>query len=160
VGEPDPAVWTSDVAGQGGEDLLETWWGDESAFSFVIDGTDLGAGDFTWTSWHTDKKDITGTMDIEFSVDGGTNWTLAFDDFDIISIRDDANPGPEIPNAASFQFTSNGTDDVWVRFTSDGTNATDFTVVNGFEVTVVPEPSAFALLVLSLALLASRRRRS
>lgn len=132
--------------------LTQTWWGVRASpnggggqFAIVVNGSDLGAGTFEWTSWHHDHDNQTGAMDIDFSVDGGANFVLAFNDFDIVDNGTDGNVGA--PNPATFSFTSNGTDDIHIRFTNDkvgtlGDNNT-FALVNGFQIGpgVPPPPS-------------------
>lgn len=143
--------------------LTQTWWGTRAVsggggqFVIIINGSDLSAGSFQWTSWHHDHENQTGTMDIEYSVNGGSSWTLAFNDFDIVDKTTNTNVGA--PNPASFSFTANGTQDVHVRFTNSvagaGTN-NNFALINGFQ--IVPEPSAALLSCLGVLLLLRRRR--
>lgn len=74
-------------------------------------------------------------MDIEVSVDGGNNFSLVVDDLNIIDGNADANTGA--PNSATFQFVSNGSDDIHIRFTNVGfgnapvNGSGVFTLVNG-----------------------------
>ena len=148
--------------------LTDSWWGvrsnasgdDGGQFVFAIDGADLGAGSFEWTSWHTDESNQSGTMLIEFSIDGGSNYSTAFSDFDIVDNVVDGTTGA--PNPANFSFVSNGGDDILVRFTYTGAtgSADNFAVVNGFQIdAVVPEPSSTALLGLGGLALMLRRKR-
>ncbi len=133
--------------------LTDNWWGARAGtigqpgggqFSIIIDGSDLGAGTFEWTSWHFDHDNQTGLMDIEYSVDGGSTFSTAFDDFDIVDGDVDLFAGA--PNPATFQFTSDGTNDVWIRFTNDlsnggGDGTENFVVVNGFRIESASAPT-------------------
>ena len=147
--------------------LTQTWWGTRIGgggggaggfLTIALDGVDLGAGSFEWTSWHHDQDNQTGVMDIEVSVDGGSTFALAVDDFGIVDNVADGNVGA--PNPATFSFTANGTDDVQVRFTnvSGGGSASDFALLNGFQV-VVPEPGSLIFVGLGSFALLGRRRR-
>lgn len=139
------------------DNLTDNWWGARAGtagqpgggqFSIVINGSDLGSGTFTWTSWHFDHDNQTGPIDIEYSTDGGSSFTTAFDNFDIVDGDVDLFVGA--PNPATFQFTSNGIDDIWIRFTNvdpgggDGTQ--NFVLVNGFQIDIVP-PSGTVIII-------------
>ena len=145
--------------------LTQTWWGTRATtsagggrFVIIINGSNLGAGTFQWTSWHHDQENQTGPMDIEYSVNGGSSWTLAFDNFDIVDNTTNANLGA--PNPASFSFTANGTQNVHVRFTNAKTGTTGgndtFALINGFQ--IIPEPSTALLCCIGVFLIMRRRR--
>lgn len=152
------------------DNLTDNWWGARAGtigqpggaqFSVIIDGEDLTAGTYDWTSWHFDHSNQTGLMDIEVSIDGGVNFSKPVDDLDIVDGTTDGFTGA--PNPASFSFTANGTDDVQVRFTNDlsnggGAGNVNFLVVNGFEFALVPEPGTLALLGLCGVMMIKRRR--
>ncbi|MDT8388890.1 MAG: PEP-CTERM sorting domain-containing protein [Lentisphaeria bacterium] len=152
------------------DNLTDNWWGARAGtigqpggaqFSIIIDGADLGAGTFEFTSWHFDHDNQTGPMNIEYSVDGGTGFTTVFSNFDIVDGDTDLFVGA--PNPALFLFTSNGTDDVWIRFTNSdpggGDGSTNFVVVNGFQLIEIPEPSTMLMAGLGLTGVCFRRRR-
>lgn len=147
--------------------LTQTWWGVRLGAStpggfltFDIDG--LAAGDYAFTGWHHDQSNQTGVMDIELSTDGGSNFSLLGDDFDIVDNAVDGNAGA--PNPFTFSFTATGSDSVQVRFTNDdgGSSSTDFAVINGFSIAMapaIPEPTTMVLGLAGLTLLGMRRRR-
>jgi MYXO-CTERM domain-containing protein len=159
--------------------LTESWIGTEqgtgtadppSALTIILNGVDPGP--HLWTSYHFDNGtgvsgngNQSGRMTIEYSVDSGASFTVAATDF---QIQD--NEG--IATVAILPFTTTFTavagQTVQFRFTNTalGLNAAsavdpaqDFTVVNGFSVTPVPEPSALWAGLLCLGGIALRRRR-
>lgn len=147
--------------------LSRSWWGvqgsvsvGQAEFLLQIDGSDLGAGLFDWTSWHVDHDDQTGDMLVELSVDGGVNYSTVAASFDIVDGRDeDLFVGA--PNPLTFSFLSNGTDDIIVRYSNlETAQSRNFLVINGFEiVSNIPEPASASLLALAgLALLRRRRQ--
>ena len=146
--------------------LTTSWWGGRKSasgaggqFELVINGADLGAGSFDWTSWHHEQSNQTGKMTIDFSVNGGSAFTTALTGFDIVDNTTDGNVGA--PNPATLSFVSNGTDDIHIRFTNtSGSNSTnDFVVINGFQVVAVPEPSSAVFGGLCALMMLLRRRR-
>ncbi len=145
-------------------ELSQSWWGLNSnaiggaKLSLTLDGEDLGAGQFTWTSWHVDHDDQTGDMLIEVSVDGGATFSTAIPNFDIVDGRDeDLFAGA--PNPATFNFTANGSDDVVIRYSNlETASKRNYVVVNGFEVVAIPEPASLALMGLGGLLMLGRRR--
>jgi hypothetical protein len=149
--------------------LTRTWWGIQAGATtdvqllIQVDGIDLGAGSFEWTSWHVDHENQTGKMLVEYSVDGGTTYSTAATAFDIVDKTTDAYAGA--PNSLTFSFASNGSDNIIVRYTKAATavNTDQFLVVNGFEIAAVPEPATTAafmgLLALGAILVRRRIRR-
>ncbi len=96
-------------------------------------------------------------MDISVSTDGGTSCSTKFTNLDIVDYEKVDFAGALTP--FSFTFSSNGTDVVLVRFTSDS-NSENFNVVNGLQLDI-PEPTSFVLLGLcAIGLLGRRPRRA
>ncbi|MCG8584394.1 MAG: PEP-CTERM sorting domain-containing protein [Pirellulales bacterium] len=154
-------LWDENRGGDDGyagplANLTQTWWGNgvQSDVTITIDGADLGAGTYSWTSWHHDHADQTGPMNIE--VDTGSGFSTVATGFDIVDGVTDGHAGA--PNPFNFNFTSTGSD-VSIRFVTP--NVLDWVVINGFELAAVavPEPSAFVLAGLGLGGLALGRRR-
>jgi hypothetical protein len=92
--------------------LTTSWWGGRQSasgaggqYELVINGADLGAGSFDWTSWHHDQSNQTGAMTIDFSVNGGTTFTTAYTGFDIVDNITDSNTGA--PNPGGFFLLTN-----------------------------------------------------
>ncbi len=148
-------------------DLSQSWWGlnantvGGAQLLIELDGQDLGVGPFSWTSWHVDHDDQTGDVLIEVSVDGGATFSNAIASFDIVDGRDeDFFAGA--PNPATFNFTTNGSDDVIIRYSNLETESRrNYVVVNGFEINAIPEPASLALIGVASAcvLWPTRNRR-
>lgn len=158
---------TTDLA-----ELTRTWWGarlkeqtsqtgppfDSGGFlTLGISASNLGAGTFEWTSWHHDYADQNGYIDIDVSVDGGTTFVNAIEEHRIVN-----GSSTLAPNPATFSFTSNGVDDIHIRFTNvevdPNTNSTIFALVNGFQ--IIPEPSTALLAGVFFGALLLRRHRA
>ena len=115
------------------EKLTESWMGTSaqgSALTVTLDGGDLVAGDYSWTSYHHDQSNQTGRMNVDVSTDGGATFQRVSSYLDITNGTSSASPSP---GALSFELAADGSSDVQVRFTAaDSGSANDFTVVNGF----------------------------
>jgi hypothetical protein len=147
-------------------ELSRSWWGVQGPTSvgqagllLQISGSDLGSGQFDWTSWHVDHDDQTGDMLVELSVDGGATYSTASASFDIVDGRDeDFFAGA--PNPLTFSFVSNGSDDIIVRYSNlETASRRNYVVVNGFEVSAVPEPGTLVLFGIALAAISLTRLR-
>ncbi len=161
------------------DSLTESWIGTEqgsgtadppSALTIILAGVDPGP--HVWTSWHFDNGtglsgngNQSGRMTIEYSVDSGASFTVAATDF---QIQDNEGTATSTINPFSTAFTALAGQTVQFRFTNTalGLNATntvdpaqDFTVVNGFSVAPVPEPSGPVLALVATGLALLRRRR-
>lgn len=164
----------------GNEDGAATAGG---ADQFLVKLRSVTAGPHLWTSYHIDNGtdgvngtsggNQSGQMLIELSVDGGANYSTVASNYQILDaeVSFDEIAG-QVPSDSPVNFTfttafvANGTDDVVFRFTNNaiGFNTTildasqDFTLLNGFEVAEIPEPSTLALLGLCGLGLAMVRR--
>ncbi|WP_227021245.1 PEP-CTERM sorting domain-containing protein [Oceaniferula marina] len=127
----------------------------------VFGGLAAVTGSFTFSL--EDLSNQFGVVDVQLSINGGASFTNVLDDVTYGSTG----------NQAVVPFTSNGTDDVVVRFwvggnefgntggTTDSVRRNRIMSLNGFtlDATVVPEPSSSAFMGLAgLALLMRRRR--
>lgn len=149
--------------------MSQTWWGQRQTSTgpggyITINIAGLSAGDYSFTSWHLDHEDQTGGMKVEFSNNGGTTFTDAVAAFDLLNYAGGGSvPVPAdnaaAPYEATFSFVSTGAD-VQVRFTNvASTNSSEaFSLTNGFEITVIPEPSTALLGGLGFLALLRRRR--
>lgn len=150
--------------------LSQTWWGQRQTSTgpggyITINISGLSAGNYSFTSWHLDHEDQTGGMKVEFSNNGGTTFTDAVPAFDLLNYAGGGSvPVPAdnaaAPYEASFNFVSTGAD-VQIRFTNTAsTNSSQaFSLTNGFELTVIPEPSSTLMVGLLAGVGLLRRRR-
>jgi hypothetical protein len=150
--------------------LSQTWWGQRQTPTgpggyITINISGLSAGNYSFTSWHLDHEDQTGGMKVEFSNNGGGSFTDVVAAFDLLNYKGGGSvPVPAdnaaAPYEASFNFVSTGAD-VQVRFTNvASTNSSEaFSVTNGFQLTVIPEPSSSLLVGLAAGFGLLRRRR-
>ena len=127
---------------------------------FIFDGSplelvlsDLKAGRYAMTTYHHDINQEHATFDI-FVTDASDTLRLVADDVTHTtgSLGD--------PASTTFELFANGTDDVMIRFAR--ISATDGVALNGFSISLVPEPGTFLLAVLGIFFLPllGRRRRS
>jgi hypothetical protein len=150
-------------------DLVNNPSGLSRASSLIVGLSGVTAGDHTWTSYHLDNGigaagNQSGQMRIEFSNNAGATFTTLATNFQVTD--SEAVGTPLNANPFTHTFTATGAD-ILFRFTNValGSNAAgapasaeDFTVINGFNLVPVPEPSS-ALLGLVGALTLLRRRR-
>ncbi len=163
------------------------WVGnEEQSDQFLVKLRGVGAGRYLWTSYHVDNGNVhativggssgnqSGKMSIELSVDGGATYTMLNPAYQILdtelSIGDTVEPSDPPNFGFTTSFIANGTDDVIFRFinveignsvTLEPDPSQDFTVINGFTLTQIPEPTTLAVAGLAgLGLLAVRRRIS
>jgi hypothetical protein len=157
------------------------WVGNEDGGDFfLLTLSGVTAGPHNWTSYHIDNGtgasgngNQNGMMTIQVSVDGGANYSAVATNYEILdaelSLGESAVPSDPANFTFSTTFTANGTDDVVFRFLNTAVGFTptaadpgqDFTVINGFEVSPVPEPSScFVTAGAAVCLMARRRRRN
>ncbi|WP_292991329.1 PEP-CTERM sorting domain-containing protein [Nitrosomonas sp.] len=151
---------------RGGDNFLRDYGSIDGALNkaqdVVLSGLTFVSG--TFTASLDDLGNQFGVIDVQLSVDGGTSFT---------NVLDDVTYG-STDNGYTVNFTSNGNDDVIIRYTAGGnvfgntTGTTDnirrnrLVAFNGFDLTANPvsEPSSTALLGLGgLALFLRRRAR-
>ena len=130
----------------------------------------LPAGDYNWKSFHHDTENVWADFQADISTDGGATYS-SLGDYEMSSTSTGGNPanaglitdGPV--SMVDTTFSASGSDDVVVRFApyADGVDASavhkQIFGINGFQLNVVPEPSANILLVTALVGLLSVRRR-
>jgi hypothetical protein len=106
--------------------LTQTWWGQRASPTgtggfITINIAGLSAGEYSFTGWFLDHEDQTGIMKIEFSDDGGINFTDAVTGLNLTNFAGGGvGAGAENatgPLVGSFDFTSTGSD-VQFRFTN------------------------------------------
>lgn len=126
----------------------------------------LPEGTYNWLSYHHDMEKAWGDFQIEVSTDGGTTYGEAIDSQITscagttgtppapMNYTGSLDPDPKnLPSTFTTSFTADGVNDVVLRFASfipaDGTAGThtSWFIMNGFELTQVPEPSSFVMLL-------------
>ena len=114
---------------------------------------DLQAGDYSITMYHHRGSAFTSnaTFDVDLTDSTGTSSIAT-------GLVNTFGTSPTVILTNTFNFTSNGTDDVAIDMTRTG--GTQWMVLSGFEVTTVPEPAGITLVTISLlGLIGFRRRR-
>ena len=140
-----------------GEDIINTRGGE---LEITISG--LSAGEFTFTGVFNDsftKNDgfATGSFfDILLTDANGTEATVA-SDVEATNVEANSDAGPIA--SETFDFTSNGMNDVSILLSETTSNTNGFIPLGGFTVTVIPEPASLSLLGLGGLMLLPRRRR-
>jgi MYXO-CTERM domain-containing protein len=131
----------------------------------------LPAGDYNWKSFHHDTENVWADFQVEISADGGGTYS-AVGDFEMSSSSTGGNPpNPSlvtdgVVSTVETMFSANGSDDVSLRFAAfaDGVDPSavhkQIFAINGFQVSVVPEPGSAPLAITAaVGLLAISRRR-
>lgn len=153
--------------------LTQSWIGTQAQGSYltvILGGVDAGL--HTWTSYHFDNGsgasgngNQNGKMEIAMSVDSGATFSIVNPSY---QIQDNEGTVTSVIAPFSVDFTAVAGQSVQFRFLNNalGTLANnttdpvqDFTLINGFNVAPVPEPSAALFSILGLAGFALRRRR-
>jgi hypothetical protein len=157
--------------------LSISWIGNgHNAGNFYITLRGVSAGLHHWTSYHVDNGtglmmngDQNGLMSIELSLDGGQSYQMLDPAYRILDAEIDPIQTLQPYDPPNFlfhtSFVANGSDDVVFRFNNVARGpdlygqypiGSDFTVINGFRLTGVPEPSSMLLLILGAALWGGR----
>ncbi len=141
--------------------------------------SDLPANEYAWKSYHQDTEHVHADFGVALSTDGGANFTSLPDGYMSDSTpagtpdsETDGSPGlvtdfAGMMSAGSIYeatFTADGTNDVVLQFAPHSGALGDAVHnqiwgINGFELSVVPEPGSAVLLGMGLFLLLGFRRR-
>jgi hypothetical protein len=145
--------------------------GSPTRMTFTLSG--VPAGDYTWRSYHHDTENIHTPFTVAYSVDGGATFATVGEFKGTNSSPNSNPPAPEIFSGAggmdpamlsstvNFGLSATGSDRV-LQFTPLAGTAvhTQILAVNGFELSVVPEPSSLLLTLSALLGMLGLRRRS
>jgi hypothetical protein len=131
------------------------------AFNTTLVANPLPVGDLTFTSLPAGPYQIT-----TFHYDGSTSRTNPMNTFSIsvdgVEVLANQSQGAlgEPHSGSTFLFNSNGLDPVVVSFALDARNLSSDLWFNGFEMSLIPEPTSMALLGLGALGLLTRRRKA
>ena len=164
--------------GNGGNGNWDGTTGDPTYMTLSL--SDLPAATYSWTGFHHDTENVHTNFAVWLSTDGGSNFTQMPDGY-MSDSTEGGNPDSATNGSPGLvtdlggmlaagsiypmEFTANGTDDVVLRFAPYSGVLGDAVHnqlwgINGFQMSVVPEPSAMPLLSFGgLVLLACRRRK-
>ncbi len=96
----------------------------------------MKAGTHTFTGYFHDNNLFQGVADVDVSVDGGTIFT------DAVSVAYSTGAAPAPVGVGSFQFTSDGENDVVVRVSADNSGGGNgASLMNGFSIARTPYTS-------------------
>ena len=158
--------------GNGGNGNWDGTTGTPTYMTLTLGG--LPAAMYEWKSFHHDTENVHGDFTVEISTDGGATWEALLD-----GLMTDSTPGgnpdssgftppgpwvgPDVDLLLStyeFSFVADGQNDVLLRFAPLSNTGVHRQLwgINGFELTIIPEPTTLSLLGLG-GLLALRRRR-
>lgn len=155
--------------GNGGNgDWLRDGASEPTYMTLALSG--LPAGDYNWKSFHHDTENVWADFQVEVSTDGGANYAL-LGDYEMSSTSTGGNPpnpglittGPV--SMVETSFSASGSDDVVLRFApfADGVDTAavhkQIFGINGFQLSVVPEPSSLMLTLIAFGSVAGWLRR-
>ena len=141
--------------------VIRDFVGSATGFSYAITITDLAAGTYDYSSWHFDP--------------GDTRWSSRGASSHAVTLTDAAGTGVSVGTAnipgnttlnintdpffqltpVQFQIVSDGVNPIVINYGA-GTSAF---VINGFEITAIPEPATMSLVAAGALTLIRRRRR-
>ena len=138
-------------------DLVRDYWkADQSGTTPIfLDFDGLEAGQYNITTWHTGVRFYDGNTTEVFVTD--VNRTSVSVGSTTQSGDFNSGSGPTTLASLNFDFEANGNDTVSLRIDTAGNPS----LINGFELTQIPEPRSFALLggLLAFGAVMLRRRR-
>lgn len=134
-------------------DLLGDAWqqtGSNGTTYWSIEISGLAAGLHTWTGYHHDGNVTTPREMMQIEVDGVLEFTGAAS----------VGTSPAAITTSVIDFTSDGVNPVVFEFIGlDDVSGTSQIYLNGFEISVIPEPGSLALAGAGGLLMLARRRR-
>lgn len=163
--------------GNGGNGNWDGTAGTPTYITLSLSG--LPAQSYNWKSYHHDTEHVHADFAVWLSTDGGANFTQLADGYQSDSTpagtpdsATDGAPGP-VPDFAGMAsvgsiyettFTADGTNDVVLQFAPySGAFGSEvhnqLWAINGFELSVVPEPGSAILFGMGLLMMLGFRRR-
>ena len=168
---------TDTRTGNGGNGNWDGTTGTPTWLSLTLSG--LPANEYMWKSFHQDTEHVHADFAIELSTDGGQTFSSLPDGYMSDSTpagnpdsEADGSPGlvtdfagmMSVGSVYEATFTADGTNDVVLQFAPYSGALGDAVHnqlwgINGFELSVVPEPGSITLLGMGLIMLLGLRRR-
>lgn len=165
-------------SGNGGNGNWDGTDGTPTYMTLTLGGLD--ANSYNWSSYHIDTENVHGSFAAWISTDGGQNFTALADGY-MVDSSPGGNPDSTMNGspglATNFAeamaaggiyeatFDADGTNDVVLQFAPYSGTFGDAVHnqlwgINGFQLSVVPEPESFSIAALAvMGLLVLRRRR-
>ncbi|MGJ8697928.1 MAG: lamin tail domain-containing protein [Verrucomicrobiaceae bacterium] len=140
--------------GNGGNGNYDGSTGSPTRMTLNLSG--LPAGDYQWLSYHHDTENVHTSFRIEYSTDGGSNYTLLPATYPGTNSTAGGNPASsqiytgtpdpdpaDLPSTAVFNFSASAGQDVLIRFTPYSNTGVHRQIwaCNGFEITQNSAPT-------------------